>query len=298
VSIREQLIELARQGHRAVLGTDLVLHEQSDPYSVRLDGERLGQVIAQAAQQNGTPMAVPHMDLTREKQDLLQVLEITDDPDRFHFKEPPSKEVLRRMENNFDAPFAPRSLTHTASVGHIARRYSNLIPIGMVIGPFSLMTKLMKDPITPLAMAGVGLTADDDRDILMAERCLELAQMEVLRAVQAQLRVGARAMLICEPSANIAYLSPRQIEEGADIFERFVIKPNLLVTRLLNPFQAELLFHDCGELTATMIREFAERLNPAMLSLGSSRRLWEDAALVPCSSPRTSLTLLMVRIDR
>jgi hypothetical protein len=30
-----------------------------------------------------------------------------------------------------------------------------------------------------------------------------------------------------------------------------------------------------------MVKEFAGRLRPIMLSLGSSRRLWEDAALVP-----------------
>jgi len=30
-----------------------------------------------------------------------------------------------------------------------------------------------------------------------------------------------------------------------------------------------------------MVKEFAERLRPVILSLGSSRRLWEDAAFVP-----------------
>jgi uroporphyrinogen-III decarboxylase len=265
-----------------VLGTDLILNEQADPDSVLLDGKRLGQVIAQTAKRYGTPLAVPHMDLRREKEDLLHVLRITDcDPDTFHFQEPPSVEKLRHMESEFNIPLAPRSLVHTASVEYIARQHPNLIPIGMAIGPFSLMTKLMADPITPIAGAGAGLTAADDPNILMAERCLELAQTEVLRAVQAQLQAGARAMLICEPAANIAYLSPRQIKRGADIFERFVMRPNLLVKRLLASFGAELFFHDCGELSSDMVRKFAEQLDPAILSLGSSRRLWEDAALVP-----------------
>jgi len=40
---------------------------------------------------------------------------------------------------------------------------------------------------------------------------------------------------------------------------------------------------DCGDLTSEMTRAFATRLEPAVLSLGSSRNLWEDAALVPDS---------------
>ena len=38
--------------------------------------------------------------------------------------------------------------------------------------------------------------------------------------------------------------------------------------------------HDCGELTDAMIVAFAT-LDPAVLSLGSSRPLWEVAPLVP-----------------
>jgi hypothetical protein len=43
----------------------------------------------------------------------------------------------------------------------------------------------------------------------------------------------------------------------------------------------DLIFHDCGELNPFMVRQFGERVHPAILSLGSSRRLWEDATLVP-----------------
>jgi hypothetical protein len=40
------------------------------------------------------------------------------------------------------------------------------------------------------------------------------------------------------------------------------------------------MFHCCGELVGPMVASFG-RLRPALLSLGSSRRLWEDAALLP-----------------
>jgi hypothetical protein len=43
---------------------------------------------------------------------------------------------------------------------------------------------------------------------------------------------------------------------------------------------ADLWFHDCGELTDAMISGFCT-LDPAVLSLGSSRPLWEVAPLVP-----------------
>ena len=45
----------------------------------------------------------------------------------------------------------------------------------------------------------------------------------------------------------------------------------------------DLVFHDCGELTTGMVERFVA-LDPAMLSFGCSRLLWEDAALVPKST--------------
>jgi uroporphyrinogen-III decarboxylase len=42
----------------------------------------------------------------------------------------------------------------------------------------------------------------------------------------------------------------------------------------------DLIFHCCGELTDYMVEQFS-RLEPVILSLGSSRKLWEDARLVP-----------------
>lgn len=79
----------------------------------------------------------------------------------------------------------------------------------------------------------------------------------------------------------MAYLSPRQLRGGSDIFERFVLEPNRELRLLLELGGVDLIFHICGELMADMVRQFAAELRPAMLSLGSSRKLWEDAAVVP-----------------
>lgn len=151
----------------------------------------------------------------------------------------------------------------------------------MAIGPFSLTTKLIKDPITPVALAGLGITGDDDCDVLMMERCLALAEMAVARWVDAQIEAGAKAILICEPAANAVYISPKQLAAGADIFERFVMQPNLRLRRRMASANVDLIFHDCGKLTEFMVHQFAERLHPVILSLGSSQKLWEDAPLVP-----------------
>ncbi len=88
-------------------------------------------------------------------------------------------------------------------------------------------------------------------------------------------------MMLCEPAANRVYLSPKQIERGSDVFERFVMQPNLRVKALLEESGADLILHDCGELTDFMVEQFATRIHPVILSLGSSRKLWEDARLVP-----------------
>jgi hypothetical protein len=88
-------------------------------------------------------------------------------------------------------------------------------------------------------------------------------------------------MIVCEPAANTAYLSPRQMRAGSDILERFVLAPNRRLRSLLARHEVDLILHDCGELTTDMVRQFAIELRPAVLSLGSSRNLWEDAAVVP-----------------
>ncbi len=259
------------------IGTDLVLHEQPDPEAVVLDGRRLGQVMEQAARRYRTPLAIPLMDLRLEKADLLAAFGIpAAEVDTFHFSEPRRIDIAAYAASPFDV----RNQAHLDSIRYI-KEETGLVPVGMAIGPFSLMTKLMADPITPIAMAGTGLTAAEDSGVRLAEECLKLAEVAVHRSVKAQAAAGARAILICEPAANIVYLSPKQIERGATIFEDFVMQPDLRMKAVLDEAGADLIFHDCGELNTFMVSQFAERLHPVILSLGSSRKLPEDAEVVP-----------------
>ncbi len=272
-------LRLAAGGARFPIGTDLILNEQEDPEAVRLDGRRLGMVMAEAARRYRALIALPLMDLTLEKADVARFFGVPEsEAASFHFEEPPDAERVAAYIAAAGAPFAPRNLAHIESVRYI-RECTELVPVGMAIGPFSLMTKLMTDPITAVAMAGKGL--DDDPAALLAARCLALAEAAVRRSVAAQIAAGASAMLICEPAANVVYLSPRQVKANPDLLEQFALGPDARLKQQLDQAGVDLIFHDCGELTTGMVRQFAERLDPVVLSLGSSRRLWEDAAVVP-----------------
>lgn len=280
-SIRPLLLELARSGHRLPFGADLVLHELPDPEAARLDSARLGCVIEDAARRYRTPLAFPLMDLRLEKADLLSSLGVpAEQVDAFHFTSPPAAPELARVLEDPHHPFPPASLAQQGAIRHIATG-TDLVPIGMTIGPFSLMTKLLADPITPLALAASGADESQDEAIRLAAAALQMALATVLRSLTAQVRAGARAVIVCEPAVSVTYLSPRQMVKAPHVFERFALEPLRSVRGRLAELGADLILHDCGQLSAGLVRTLASELRPAMLSLGSSRTLWEDAALVP-----------------
>lgn len=277
---RQFYINLARMGLKMPIGTDLVLREQKDAEQIALDGERLGRIVAVAAQRYHTPLAFPLMDLTLEKEAMLTAMGIArEEAAKYHFDAAPSDEMMATFDDRFAHSRNDRLAAHVASVKYVAQN-TDLVPMGMAIGPFSLMTKLLSDPIVPVYMAGTGATAKTDEDVARVERCLELATRTVMYSVQAQIDAGAQAIFIAEPAANQFYISPRQLDKGADIFERYVVRNNQRVRELMERAGVQLMFHCCGEITHQMLGYFTQ-LRPTILSLGSSRKLWEDAALVP-----------------
>jgi hypothetical protein len=275
-------LDTARSGRCLPMATDLVLNEAPDPEATRRDGLELGQVVERNARRWNSPLALPLMDLRLDKADLLSRLEIgEDEADRFHFSTALDHET-RETLNRSQARGCAGSIARDGALRYIASA-TDLLPVGLTIGPFSLATKLMADPITAVALLGSGVSAEADSQVQLLCDCLEAAESVVLSSVRRQLEHGARAMLVCEPAANTAFLSPRQLKRGSAIFEHLVLEPNSRLCQVLRDADADLIFHDCGELIPEMIRAFATRLEPAVLSLGSSRNLWEDAALVPDS---------------
>lgn len=278
---RETFLQLAQQGLRMPIGVDLVLHRHENFEAILLNGWRLGRLIEEAAREFRTPVALPLMDLRLEKATLLPHFGVPlADLDRFHFETAPTSDAIAAFVRALTAtPPIPRMAAQLDALRYISRA-TDLLPVGMAIGPYSLASKLMADPITPVYLAGQGITAEEDRDVALLEAAMRISLATVRHSVVQQLAAGARAIFIAEPAANLVFFSPLQIESGSDVFERFAIAPNRVIARVIAEHDADLLFHCCGELVDPMLDAFCS-LRPTMLSLGSSRRLWEDAARVP-----------------
>jgi uroporphyrinogen-III decarboxylase len=263
------------------IGTDLVLHEESQAEKVRNHGEALGRVVERAARRWGTPLAIPLMDLRLEKFDLLAMAGVSaEDAEAFHFTDPVDDATLAKLLGPRNVPLCPGSQARDEAIAFIRSR-ADLIAVGMAIGPFSLTTRLMADPISAAAMAGSGVAPEDSPEVRLLWQCLSVAEAAVLRSLRSQMEQGAQAVMICEPAACKAYISPRQMKAGSNLFERLVMEPNLRLKAVLDEAGCDLIFHDCGELVDEMVDAFANRIHPKILSLGSSRKLWEDARLVP-----------------
>ena len=281
---RRRIKELAEQGLRMPIGTDLVLHEEADPDAVRLDPERFSRVLEKTARRYKTPFAVSLMDLQLEKRWLLGALGISAaEAATYHFEKAPTDDQVAAVKAVAAGPLPPLMAANAEAIRLLAKRCPDLAPCGMSIGPFSLMTKLLADPITPVYLAASGLTAEDEPEVALVERCLELALIVIEQSIRAQTAAGAQFVFLAEPAANKVYVSPHQMEAGSDVFDRYVREPNRRVRGWIAEGGADLLFHCCGDLSDAMIRKFGE-LDPAILSLGSSRPLWEVAPLVPAST--------------
>lgn len=272
---RQYYLDLAAAGARMPIGAHIVLHEHADHQQIVVDGARLGAVVAQSARRFRMPLAFPLMDLKLEKEAMLLARGVAPAAvDTYHFSQVP--------EDDAELALTARMTAVCEAIGHVAAE-TDLIPVGMGIGPFSLMTKLVSDPITPVFLAGDGATADDDEEVALVERLLEFAARTIRFYLDAQIQAGARAIILCEPAANQVYFSPNQLAASYDVFDRYVMRLNQDIRRQLAAAGVDLIFHDCGELLDGMVQRFAT-LDPAVMSLGSSRRLWEDAALVPKST--------------
>jgi uroporphyrinogen-III decarboxylase len=113
----------------------------------------------------------------------------------------------------------------------------------------------------------------------MVETLLDLSVTMILRSLKAQIAAGAKVFFIAEPAANKVYISPNQMAAGSDVFERMAIKYLRQIKAAMDEAGVDLFFHCCGELTDEMVRGFAS-LRPVVMSLGSSRVLWDDAKLI------------------
>ena len=278
---RSNYLNLAARGLRMPVGTHLVLHQHADAEAILRDGARLGDVLIETARRFHTPLAIPVMDLTVEQAVLAASLGVpAEQAATWHFPGVPDASSAERLQRGLADVGHVRWRANADAIRRVARE-PDLIATGMCIGPFSLMTKVLREPITAVYLAGSGITAAEDDEVRALEQVLELCVRTVEASIRAQAAAGAKLMFVCEPAANTVYLSPLQVEQGgSDVWERLVMQPNLRLRSLLADLGVDLLFHDCGELTPRRIADFA-RLDPSILSLGSPVNLWDAAPHVP-----------------
>ncbi|OGV33807.1 MAG: hypothetical protein A2020_11815 [Lentisphaerae bacterium GWF2_45_14] len=276
---RKFYLELAAQGLSMPIGTDLILKEKDDHETRLLDGKLLGEVIVEAANRFKTPLAFPLMDLAVEKEWMLSIAGVpANEIETYHFNSCPGEALTEKIKSGLKGAPTQRIKANCDAIRHVAKE-GRLLPVGMSIGPFSLMTKLVSDPITGVYLAGMGTSPEDDPEVNLIETALEISTTAILDSIRLQIEAGAKAICLCEPAANLVYLSPKQLEDGSDIFERYVMKYNKIIRNFLAETDTDLIFHDCGELTDGMLLDF-NVLDSAIMSLGSSRTLWKDAELL------------------
>ncbi|MBD3320982.1 MAG: hypothetical protein GF350_07820 [Chitinivibrionales bacterium] len=277
---RNEFIEMAEKQVVIPLITDLVLHEHKDVSSVLSDGRALGRVIEEAARRFQSPLAIPRMDLTIEKEAVLDALGAGGAENAgYRLSKPLSSDEINEIAETIAAKPSVKMKATCDALSCIAAK-PDLKPSGMCIGPFSLITRLLADPITPVFLYGMGVSKNEDPSVGIMQDCLELATAVVDCYCRMQIDAGARAMFVCEPAANTVYCSPQQVTEAEGVFDNLVLEPNLRLKALFGTYKTDMIFHDCGELNDTMLAKIA-RLHPVMLSLGSSRVLWDDARIVP-----------------
>ncbi|MCC6579226.1 MAG: hypothetical protein IT440_02205 [Phycisphaeraceae bacterium] len=277
---RNVFLALAEAGLAAPIATDLLMPEHAHVEAVKLDGAALGQVVIAAAHRFRSPMALPLMDLAVEKQAIMMALGVAEDQiETGHLPQAPTPRMIEQIEQSLRQKLTPRMMSTCQAIRHVVT-HSDLLPMGMCIGPFSLVAKLMADPITAVFLAGMGMTAEDEPEVAMLLGAIELSTRVIRRYIEAQMDAGATAVIVCEPAANMMYFSPNQMAGPGDIFDQIVMQP---MRRLIAPMEARqvsLVLHDCGEMTTDLIGRLAS-LRPSMLSLGSPVKLWEAASNVP-----------------
>ncbi len=276
---REFYLNLAATGISMPVAADLILHEKPDHDAIEIDAERMADILLETSERFKIPLALPHMNLELEKHVMLKILGIPDSQrDSYHFSSVPTDEMVEKLKAAPIEGWNAKLDAHLLTPKYIVAK-SELVPVGMCIGPFSLMTKLIADPITPIALYGAGVTADEDDEIAIIEKALEMAIILLTKSIQVQINYGAKVIFIAEPASNKVYLSPNQLEDGSDIFEHFVMENNRKLKKLLDDAGVDLIFHCCGELIPQILKGYSD-LRPVMISLGSSRKLWEDAEIV------------------
>jgi uroporphyrinogen-III decarboxylase len=278
---RQFFLDLAEKKAAIPLAADLLVHALSHPEHVESDSEEMARVMHASVAKFRSPLTVAPMDLRVEKRALGELLGIPPSMlEEFHLHAPLEQGQTTTLLNAVrEKGITPRMEVTCGALQRVAIDAPSF-PVGMCIGPFSLLTKLVEGMITAVFMISQGFEPEDDPSVALALDLLPVT-MELVRGYAvAQVKAGAKAVIICEPAANKVYISPNVMESGSGIFSQFVLEPVRSIADSIEEAGAAFILHDCGELTPEMISSLAS-LRPSMLSLGSSVNLAQAASLVP-----------------
>lgn len=262
---RSVFLQMAEGGTTMPLATDLVLHEEPDVGQVLSDGRALGRLVVRAARRFEVPLALPRMDLTLEKDLLLQgVAAGPRAVEAFHFRDHPGEAALvEGLVANLAGPLPPRLQAQVDAVRFVATSVPDLIPCGLTIGPFSLMTTLLEDPISAVYLAYPGSPATDPAMAGLVDAVLDLSMRTVERSLREQLEAGAKVVVACEPAVNRVYVSPRQVQSSPEGFDRLVMANLRRYKAILDDYGAEPTMN-CGTHASTKPQGASRVRTPAV----------------------------------
>ena len=221
------------------------IHLDANPDAIPLDGNHLGQLIAKNAHQHHSKLAVPFLDLTIEKNIILEQLKL---PLDHQFHNPLPYETVHDLCHRLQTAPTGRWKATVDAIAYIAQ-HTELTPVGLSTGPFTVMTQLVADAKAAVQQAGHGISAQDSPAVNLTEQMLDLALRVCIRVIASQLGAGAKVIIVCEPAVDQDCLQPVT-------FERYVLAPHRHIKEILNAAGAELIVHAPGKLTPEMRKAF------------------------------------------
>ena len=100
---RSYYLQMAKNGARMVLATDLVLKEKNNHEELLNDGDELGKIILESSNRYNLDLALPFMDLSLEKEWLLTLLDIEKSKiEKFHFDENLNEAIIESVKEKID----------------------------------------------------------------------------------------------------------------------------------------------------------------------------------------------------
>ena len=231
--------------------------------------------MLEAAERFDNPMALPVMDLTLEKDILLQTMGIpAEETAAFHFDDVPGPEQLAELARGLYVTTRHPRIKANCEALSLPRHAGTVVSVGMrSIGPFSLLTKLVKDRIVRFSWRAAASRRRTSRDVALIHAVLALAEAVVRGNGAAQIEAPARAIFLASRrrTGSIFRRGRSGRRDGLRrVRDRAQPAPEACARRRRRRSAfPRLRRSDSGD------GHFLRELKPKLISFGSSVKLWE-----------------------